>query len=49
MRAHPPIAEVDRNQCLACHVTVTSSGMQALRKGNDIVHCENCSRILVIA
>ena len=49
MRAHPPIGEVDRNQCLACHVTVTSSGMQALRKGEEVVHCENCGRILVIA
>ena len=49
VRVHPPVAEVDHNQCLACHVTVTSSGMQALRKGEDIVHCDNCGRILVIA
>lgn len=49
VRTHPPVAEVDRNQCLACHVTVTSAGMQALRKGEEIVHCDNCGRILVIA
>ena len=49
VRAHPPVAEVDRNQCLACRVTVTSSGMQVLRKGDEIVHCDNCSRILVMA
>ena len=49
VRAHPPVAEVDRNQCMACHVTVTSSGMQLLRKGDEIVSCENCSRILVMA
>jgi uncharacterized protein len=49
VRAHPPVAEVDRNQCQACHVTVTSSGMQLLRKGDAIVHCENCGRILVMA
>src|SRR5439155_25617590 len=49
VRVHPPVAEVARNQCLVCHVTVTSSGMQALRKGEEIVHCENCGRILVIA
>ena len=49
VRAHPPVAEVDRNQCLACHVTVTSSGMQALRKGDQIVNCENCGRILVMS
>jgi predicted nucleic acid-binding Zn-ribbon protein len=49
IRVHPPVAEVDHNQCLVCHVTVTSSGMQALRKGEDVVHCDNCGRILVIA
>ena len=49
VRAHPPVAEVDRNQCQECHVTVTSSGMQVLRKGDDIVQCENCGRILVMA
>lgn len=49
VRTHPPVAEVDHNQCLACHVTVTSSGMQALRKGEELVHCDNCGRILVMA
>lgn len=49
VRAHPPVAEVDHNQCLACRVTVTSSGMQVLRKGDEVVHCDNCGRILVIA
>ena len=48
VRAHPAVAEVDHNQCLECHVTVTSSGMQALRKGEGLVYCENCGRILVI-
>ena len=49
VRAHPPVAEVDRNQCQSCHVTVTSSGMQVLRKGDEIVQCDNCGRILVMA
>ena len=49
VRATPPVAEVDHNQCLACHVTVTSSGMQLLRKGEEIYQCDNCGRILVIA
>jgi predicted nucleic acid-binding Zn-ribbon protein len=49
VRVHPPVAEVGRNQCLSCHVTVTSSGMQLLRKGDEIVRCENCGRILVMA
>lgn len=49
VRAHPAVAEVDHNQCLECRVGVTSSGMQALRKGEEVVHCDNCGRILVIA
>jgi predicted nucleic acid-binding Zn-ribbon protein len=49
-RPQPPVARVVGNQCTACRVTVTSSGMQTLRKGLDeLVHCENCSRILVLA
>ena len=49
VRVHPAVAEVDRNQCLACRVTVTSSGMQVLRKGDEMVNCDNCGRILVFA
>ena len=49
MRMRPAIAEVINNQCSACHVTVTSSGMQKLRGGDELVHCENCGRILVRA
>jgi uncharacterized protein len=49
MRVQPAVAEVRNNQCTACRVTVTSSGMQLLRKGDDIVTCENCGRILVLA
>jgi predicted nucleic acid-binding Zn-ribbon protein len=49
-RPQPPVARVVGNQCTACRVTVTSSGMQTLRKGLDeLVHCENCGRILVLA
>jgi len=47
MRTKPAVAQVINNQCSACHVTVTSSGMQKLRGGDELVHCENCSRILV--
>lgn len=49
IRVRPPIAEVSGNQCSACRVAVTSSGMQALRKGDTLVQCENCGRILVAA
>ena len=47
MRTKPAVAQVINNQCSACHVTVTSSGMQKLRAGDELVHCENCGRILV--
>jgi uncharacterized protein len=47
MRMNPPVAKVLNNQCQACRVTVTSSGMQMLRKGDELVYCENCGRILV--
>ena len=50
VRVRPAVAEVSGTQCTACRVTVTSSGMQTLRKGlDDLVFCENCSRILVLA
>ena len=48
-RVNPAVAEVRNNQCTACRVTVTSRGMQMLRQGDEIVHCENCGRILVLA
>jgi len=47
MRVRPAVAQVINNQCSACHVTVTSSGMQKLRAGDELVLCENCGRILV--
>jgi predicted nucleic acid-binding Zn-ribbon protein len=47
IRVRPPIARVSGTKCSACHVIVTSSGMQILRKGDALVQCENCGRILV--
>jgi predicted nucleic acid-binding Zn-ribbon protein len=50
IRVQLAVAKVLNNQCTACRVTVTSSGMQVLRKGlDDLVHCEHCGRILVLA
>lgn len=43
-----PAAEVVGGQCQACHVGVTSSGMQVLRRGGLLL-CENCGRLLVVA
>jgi uncharacterized protein len=49
IRVRPAVARLVGTQCSACHVTVTSSGMQALRKGDALVQCENCGRILVVS
>ena len=49
VRVRPAVARVTGNQCSACRVTVTSSGMQVLRKGDALVNCEHCGRILVVA
>ena len=46
IRVRPAITRVAGAQCATCHVTVTSSGMQLLRKGESLVQCENCGRIL---
>jgi predicted nucleic acid-binding Zn-ribbon protein len=47
-RLSNPVAEVAGGQCQGCHVRVTSSGMQALRRG-DLMQCDNCGRLLVMA
>jgi predicted nucleic acid-binding Zn-ribbon protein len=47
MRIQPAVAQVINGQCAACRVTVTSRGMQMLRTGDELVHCDNCGRILV--
>lgn len=47
-RLPDPVAEVAGNQCQACHVAVTSSGMQVLRRAG-LLQCDNCGRILVVA
>jgi predicted nucleic acid-binding Zn-ribbon protein len=49
LRVQPPVAEVVNGQCSGCHVAVTSKQMQLLRRGDSIVHCDNCGRILVVA
>jgi predicted nucleic acid-binding Zn-ribbon protein len=49
VRVRPAVARVADNKCVACHVIVTSSGMQILRKGDALVNCENCGRILIPA
>lgn len=47
-RVADPVAQVVGNQCQACRVSVTSSGMQVLRRAG-LLQCDNCGRILVVA
>jgi predicted nucleic acid-binding Zn-ribbon protein len=47
-RQPDPISPVAGNQCQACRVALTSSGMQIVRRGG-LLQCDNCGRILVIA
>lgn len=46
-RLPEPVAEVVDGRCSRCHVTVTSSGMQTLRRAGLLL-CDNCGRILVV-
>jgi predicted nucleic acid-binding Zn-ribbon protein len=48
VRLSNPIAQVMNGQCQACHVSVTSNGMQVLRRGG-LLPCDNCGRLLVVA
>jgi predicted nucleic acid-binding Zn-ribbon protein len=48
VRLSNPVAEVMHGQCQACHVSVTSNGMQVLRRGG-LLACDNCGRLLVVA
>jgi predicted nucleic acid-binding Zn-ribbon protein len=43
-----PVAEVVGGECQACHVRVTSGGMQVLRRAG-LLQCDNCGRLLVVA
>ena len=49
VRINPVVAQVVVGQCTVCRVQVTTSGLQALRRADGIVNCENCGRILVLA
>jgi predicted nucleic acid-binding Zn-ribbon protein len=49
IRIEPPVAEVLDGQCAACRVTVTSTQRQQLRRQDQVVNCENCGRLLVVA
>jgi len=41
------IAEVADGRCTVCHIAVRPQLMQELRRGDKVMHCESCGRILV--
>jgi predicted nucleic acid-binding Zn-ribbon protein len=49
LRMQPAVAQVTGGKCSACHVTVTTKGMQMLRRDEGFVYCDNCGRLLVAA
>lgn len=42
------VAEVQNGACSACFMSLRPQVQQQLRKGKDIIICENCTRILYI-
>jgi predicted nucleic acid-binding Zn-ribbon protein len=41
------VAEVAEGRCTACHIAVRPQFMQELRRGDKVMCCESCGRILV--
>ena len=41
------VAEVAEGRCTACHIGVRPQFMQELRRGDKVMFCESCGRILV--
>jgi predicted nucleic acid-binding Zn-ribbon protein len=42
------IAEVVNSRCQACQITIRPQYLQDLRKGTDLLRCEQCNRFLYI-
>ena len=40
------VAEVVRGSCSACHIALRQHMVMEVKRGNQIITCENCSRIL---
>jgi predicted nucleic acid-binding Zn-ribbon protein len=43
------VAEVVNGSCSACNMSLRPQMNVEVKKGNEIITCENCSRILYIA
>lgn len=40
------IAKVDGDKCTGCHMSISLSTISKIKKGNKIINCDNCGRIL---
>lgn len=43
------VAEARNNSCTACHISLRPAVMAQVRRGEEIILCDNCSRILYYA
>jgi predicted nucleic acid-binding Zn-ribbon protein len=43
------VAEARNNSCTACHISLRPAVMAKVRRGEEIILCDNCSRILYYA
>ena len=47
LRGAPVVVQItSERQCLGCHVKATPTTMVRVQSGKELVHCENCGRIL---
>lgn len=41
-----PISRLQNDRCRGCHMSIPSSVISKVKRGREIVHCDNCGRIL---
>ncbi|MBS4535294.1 hypothetical protein GOQ29_06640 [Clostridium sp. D2Q-14] len=40
------IAKIDGDKCTGCHMSIPLSTISKIKKGNELIYCDNCGRIL---
>jgi hypothetical protein len=46
LRGGVAVAEAVDGRCAQCHMSLRLQFFQDLKRGNEVMHCESCSRIL---
>ena len=46
LRGGTPVPEPRNNSCTACHMSLRPQVMTQIRRGEEIITCDNCARIL---